>query len=308
MRRLAILARVRADRRRAGRATGLLPTQWTDAALWPAKGSDSVRASNAAVPGGKRTRDRAALRLRPGVGLCLHVRRKAASSLPRNYEIRFRIRGSGGRNDLQMKLTNGDNVWWKVWRNYRPPDAVAGDRRPGRRDRLRLGADARTRRCAAPTGSSSSSRAIAMAARAASSSTICGSSRCPARRPSPRRPKTAPTTRIAALAKASPRGTYPRAFIGEQPYWTLAGSDGGKVAALISEDAAIEPAKGSYSIEPGGDRRRATVRLGQCRRSASHSTTAAADPDGALDRARVSRSTRPCSPTARGAAILAGYR
>ena len=55
---------------------------------------------------------------------------------------------------------------------------------------------------------------------------------------------------LAALAKASPRGAYPRAFIGEQPYWTLAGSDGGKVGALIDEDAAIEPAKGSYSIAP----------------------------------------------------------
>ena len=42
----------------------------------------------------------------------------------------------------------------------------------------------------------------------------------------------------------------PRAFVGEQPYWTLAASDGGKVSALIDEDAAIEPAKGSYSIAP----------------------------------------------------------
>ena len=29
-------------------------------------------------------------------------------------------RNPRGRNDLQMKLTDGDNVWWKVWRNYRP--------------------------------------------------------------------------------------------------------------------------------------------------------------------------------------------
>ena len=49
------------------------------------------------------------------------VRRKSDVALPRNYEIRFRMRGSGGRNDLQMKLTDGDNVWWKVWRNARPP-------------------------------------------------------------------------------------------------------------------------------------------------------------------------------------------
>ena len=56
-----------------------------------------------------------------GVSGYAFVRRKANVTLPRNYEIRFRMRGTGGRNDLQMKLTNGDNVWWKVWRNARPP-------------------------------------------------------------------------------------------------------------------------------------------------------------------------------------------
>ena len=60
-----------------------------------------------------------------------------------------------------------------------------------------------------------------------------------------RPPYTSANDAIAALAKASPRGTFPRAFIGEQPYWTLAGSDGGKVAALISEDAAIQNRKQS---------------------------------------------------------------
>jgi F5/8 type C domain len=51
------------------------------------------------------------------------------------------------------------------------------------------------------------------------------------------------------VAKASPRGTYPRGFT-EQPYWTLVGVDGGGAPALISEDGAIEPRKGRYSIEP----------------------------------------------------------
>ena len=63
-------------------------------------------------------------------------------------------------------------------------------------------------------------------------------------------PENRANDQIAKLAKAAPRGQYPRAFLGEQPYWTLAGSDGGAITALISEDAAIEPAKGSYSIEP----------------------------------------------------------
>ena len=56
-----------------------------------------------------------------GVSGYAFIRRKAEVTLPRNYEIRFRMRGTGGRNDLQMKLTDGDNVWWKVWRNARPP-------------------------------------------------------------------------------------------------------------------------------------------------------------------------------------------
>lgn len=54
---------------------------------------------------------------------------------------------------------------------------------------------------------------------------------------------------IARLAAAAPRGRYPRGFV-EQPYWTLVGSDGGAVAGLIGEDGAVEPAKGSYSVEP----------------------------------------------------------
>ncbi len=51
------------------------------------------------------------------------------------------------------------------------------------------------------------------------------------------------------LAKAAPRGAYPRGFV-EQSYWTIVGVDGGGVPALISEDGVIEPHKGSYSIEP----------------------------------------------------------
>ena len=51
------------------------------------------------------------------------------------------------------------------------------------------------------------------------------------------------------VAKAAPRGAYPRGFV-EQPYWTIVGVDGGSAPALISEDGAIEPRKGGWSIEP----------------------------------------------------------
>ncbi|MGH8040572.1 MAG: discoidin domain-containing protein [Rudaea sp.] len=51
------------------------------------------------------------------------------------------------------------------------------------------------------------------------------------------------------VAKDSPRGTYPRGFV-EQPYWTIVGVDASGAPALMSEDGALEPRKGGWSIEP----------------------------------------------------------
>jgi hypothetical protein len=59
-----------------------------------------------------------------------------------------------------------------------------------------------------------------------------------------------PNAFFQALAKDAPRGLYPRGFSGEQPYWTLVGVDGGTESALISEDGALEFARGGFSIEP----------------------------------------------------------
>ena len=54
-----------------------------------------------------------------------------------------------------------------------------------------------------------------------------------------------------ARAAAYPAGIYPRAYRGEQNYWTLVGVDGGaRHAALLSEDGALEPLPGSPSVEP----------------------------------------------------------
>src|SRR5262249_31561136 len=52
------------------------------------------------------------------------------------------------------------------------------------------------------------------------------------------------------LARQSPRGVYPRAFSGEQVYWTVVGIDGGSESGLLSEDGALEVARGSFSVEP----------------------------------------------------------
>jgi hypothetical protein len=55
---------------------------------------------------------------------------------------------------------------------------------------------------------------------------------------------------LEALAAAAPRGHYPRAYVGEQSYWTIVGIDGGSVQGLISEDGAVEPGPGLPAMEP----------------------------------------------------------
>jgi hypothetical protein len=214
-----------------------------DAARWPAKGSDSVTASSAMA--GQAVALRYDFGEVSGYG---YMRRPVDLALPRNFEVRFKIKGLGGRNDLQLKLTDGDNVWWKVWRNYRPPAewqqvvvpageitfawGPAEDKRLRRADGIEF-VVARNRDGGAGRVAIDDLRIIPLPGV-----------------PVAARQESSANDSIIALAKASPRGAFPRAFMGEQPYWTLAGSDGGKVAALISEDAAIEPAKGSFSIEP----------------------------------------------------------
>ena len=55
---------------------------------------------------------------------------------------------------------------------------------------------------------------------------------------------------VARIAKEAPRGRYPRAFLGEQTYWTVAGVDADTEEVLVGEDGALEPGKGSFSLEP----------------------------------------------------------
>lgn len=56
---------------------------------------------------------------------------------------------------------------------------------------------------------------------------------------------------FAAQAAALHRGEMPRAFVGEQNYWTLFGVDGGGGrSGLVSEDGAVELGRGGPSVEP----------------------------------------------------------
>jgi hypothetical protein len=55
---------------------------------------------------------------------------------------------------------------------------------------------------------------------------------------------------VQALAKTAPLGSYPRGMSGQQNYWTVLGVDGGHETGLLSEDGALEVARGGFSLEP----------------------------------------------------------
>ncbi|MBL8745214.1 MAG: coagulation factor 5/8 type domain-containing protein [Phycisphaerae bacterium] len=59
-----------------------------------------------------------------------------------------------------------------------------------------------------------------------------------------------PNAFLRAVAADSPRGWYPRSFLGEQNYWTVIGVPWDEAEALISEDGALELGKGGPTIEP----------------------------------------------------------
>lgn len=65
-------------------------------------------------------------------------------------------------------------------------------------------------------------------------------------------PRDAPTANafFMQLAKNAPRGTYPRAYMNEQSYWTVLGVDGARVASLLNEDGVLEPVPGVGALEP----------------------------------------------------------
>ena len=53
-----------------------------------------------------------------------------------------------------------------------------------------------------------------------------------------------------AIAKASPRGHYPRGLRGEQQFWAVAGTNGGREESFLSEDGAVDLGTSRPSIEP----------------------------------------------------------
>ena len=63
-----------------------------------------------------------------------------------------------------------------------------------------------------------------------------------------------PARHAAALARAAPRGRYPRHLLGEQAGWAVVGGDGDSRKGLLGADGALEVDAESFSIEPFLDR------------------------------------------------------
>jgi len=59
-----------------------------------------------------------------------------------------------------------------------------------------------------------------------------------------------PNSLFVAMARDAPRGAFPRAFLGEQNYWAVVGAYGGRSRVLMSEDGAVEVARGAFTLEP----------------------------------------------------------
>lgn len=226
----------------------LLSDPMDSATEWPADASDSVTAKVDTVPAQKGEAVRMSYDFGEVSGYAF-LRREVKRDLPPNFEIRFRVRGTGGRNDLQLKLTNGDTVYWRTWPDWRAPAQWTEIVIPAQEIGFAWGPDNK----AALKGIDGIEFVVARNRDGGAGTIEIDDLRvAPLAGPRPAAVVSGPTdnAQLTALAKAAPRGEYPRAFLDEQPYWTLAGSDGGAVAALISEDGAIEPAKGSYSVEP----------------------------------------------------------
>ncbi|MEP9401000.1 discoidin domain-containing protein [Sphingomonas sp. VNH70] len=91
--------------------------RFDDAAAWEAASSDGVTARSSVADG--------ALRLDydfAQVSGYAFVRRTLPIVFPDHWEMRLKVRGSGGVNDLQIKFTDADgtNVWWVVKPSFRP--------------------------------------------------------------------------------------------------------------------------------------------------------------------------------------------
>jgi hypothetical protein len=118
MRRLALLLPLLALAGPAGAQAPRILDDFSRPVLWHAQASDGVGFSSAPFDGGLRLN----YDFTHGSGYAV-LRRDLPLNLPANFELRFRIRGQGAANALEVKLTDasGENVWWNRHVDYVPP-------------------------------------------------------------------------------------------------------------------------------------------------------------------------------------------
>jgi hypothetical protein len=220
---------------------------------WSATATDDVTATLRSVPG------------RTGQGICLtydfngvsgaaSIRKTLPVDYPDGFALNFDVRGSMPQNTLQLKLIDdsGDNVWWFQQPHFVPNTAWTTVVATSRQVEFAWG-PVKDRTLRHTREIEFVVYAEAQPPQGGNRGEVCFDNL----RLTPRKPEAVaaplptPNAVFASRAKQVRRGLYPRGFSGEQSYWTLVGVDGGsRDSALISEDGAVEVARGGFSIEP----------------------------------------------------------
>ncbi|KAF1004962.1 MAG: hypothetical protein GAK28_03589 [Luteibacter sp.] len=220
---------------------------------WKAEHTDDVSASLRSVDGKNGKAMCVAFDFH-GVSGSASMRRTLPVDFPDGFALSFDVRGDMPANTLQLKLIDdsGDNVWWFQRPGFVPATTWQTIEATSRQVEFAWGPTKdRTLRHtrdvefmiykeAQPPGSSDKGEVCFDRLRL--------TPRAPEAVPPP---AMTPNAMFEARARATRRGVYPRGFSGEQSYWTIVGVDGGsRDSALISEDGAVEVARGEFSIEP----------------------------------------------------------
>ncbi|MET0935413.1 MAG: discoidin domain-containing protein [Luteibacter sp.] len=233
---------------------------------WTATHTDDVSATLRAVPGAS------------GQAICLDydfngvsgaasIRKTLPIDFPDGFALGFDVRGQMPPNTLQLKLIDdsGDNVWWFQKPSFVPKATWQTIDASSRQVEFAWGPvkDRSLRHTrevefvvykeAPGTGAGLDRGQGPLLRKDGNRGSVCFDNlRIVARKPGAV-PVPAPTANAVfeERAKRVRRGLYPRGFSGEQSYWTIVGVDGGsRDSALISEDGAVEIARGGFSIEP----------------------------------------------------------
>lgn len=220
---------------------------------WTATHTDDVSATLRVVPG--KTAQAICLDYDfNGVSGAASLRKTLPIDFPDGFALSFNVRGRMPPNTLQLKFIDGsgDNVWWFQKPSFTPAEAWQTIEATSRQVEFAWGpVKDRTLRHTRDVEFVVYKEAGHDAA--ANHGSLCFDNlRLTARQPDAV-PAPAPTANAVFESRARQvhRGLYPRGFSGEQSYWTIVGVDGGsRDSALISEDGAIEVARGGFSIEP----------------------------------------------------------